>query len=196
MLCWITNLVQKKINKALSDHSLMTPELKEKINAITEYLKMFETKNDILVYRGDQSFNILRRADVNGKYVDLAEIIKTVTENFQKMYKDKVYDQSVVDEFINKFLKETEIKQSRFISTAMDKSGSEQYAKKILWTIKVPKGTKGTSIESFNVERLNEAEFLGQRDGLFHIKDATYNPEENMWYFNAYLDQSIPLTKI
>ncbi len=185
----------KKINKALSDHSLMTPELKEKINAITEYLKMFETKNDIIVYRGDGSFDILQKAEINRKELNLAEIIQTATNNFQQMHKNEIYDKSVVDEFANKFLKESLIKQSRFMSTAMDKSGSKQYAEKIFWTIKVPKGTKGTSIESFNIERLNEAEFLGQRDGIFRIKGATYNPEENMWYLDAVIEQG-PLTKI
>ena len=42
---------------------------------------------------------------------------------------------------------------------------------------------------SFNVERLNEAEFLGQRNGQFRITDAIYKPQEDLWYFDAIIEQ-------
>jgi len=42
---------------------------------------------------------------------------------------------------------------------------------------------------------LNEAEFLGQRGGRFSIDSAIYNPKENIWYLNAYIEQ-LPLTTI
>ena len=75
------------------------------------------------------------------------------------------------------------------MSTAMTESATKEYAKKIKWNITVPAGTRGTSIESFNVERLNEAEFLGQRNGQFRITDAVYKPQDDLWYFDAIIEQ-------
>ena len=75
------------------------------------------------------------------------------------------------------------------MSTAMTESATKAYAKKIKWNITVPKGTRGTSIESYNIERANEAEFLAQRNGQFKIINATYKPEEDLWYFEAIIEQ-------
>lgn len=77
------------------------------------------------------------------------------------------------------------------MSTAMTESATKDYAKKIKWNITVPAGTRGTSIESFNVERANEAEFLAQKNGQFRINNATYKPEEDLWYFDAIIEQKI-----
>ena len=81
------------------------------------------------------------------------------------------------------------------MSIGMTESAIQDYAKKIKWRIEIPKGTKGASIESFNVERLNEAEFLGQRNGVLKIRNAHYNPKEDMWYFDATLAQN-PIDEI
>ena len=43
--------------------------------------------------------------------------------------------------------------------------------------------------KSLNIERKNEAEFLGQRNSQFRIINAIYKPEENMWYFDAIIEQ-------
>ena len=42
---------------------------------------------------------------------------------------------------------------SRFLSTAIFEEDAHKYAKKVLWHIKVPKGSKGSMIEGYNVER-------------------------------------------
>lgn len=75
------------------------------------------------------------------------------------------------------------------MSIGMTESAIKNYAGKIKWDIKIPAGTKGASIESYNIERLNEAEFLGQRNGVLKIKKARYCPEEDLWYFKAELEQ-------
>lgn len=76
------------------------------------------------------------------------------------------------------------------MSIGMTQSSIKDYAKKIKWNIRIPKGTKGASIESFNIERLNEAEFLGQRNGTLKIREARYNPRKNLWFFDATLEQN------
>lgn len=43
------------------------------------------------------------------------------------------------------------------------------------WTIKVPKKTKASIIESYNVERESEAELLIQKGLQLLIKDAKYD---------------------
>jgi len=149
------------INGALSDSRLMTPEIREKINAITEYLNLFEVKKDFTVYRGDKTFDILQMAEINGQKMNLAEIIDKATTKFKLDYENNMYNDNAVKTFIEFYLNNAKINQPRFMSTAMDKKGTKEYAKKIFWTVRVPKGTKGASIESFNIERLNEAEFLG-----------------------------------
>jgi len=183
------------INGALSDSCLITQEIREEINAITEYLNLFEVKKDFTVYRGDKTFDILQVAEINGQKMNLAEIIEQFTNVFQKHYLENKYNQRFVDEFTNRYLMKAEIFQKRFMSTAMDKKGTKEYAKKIFWTIRVPQGTKGASIESFNIERKMEAEFLGQRNGKFVINNAVYKPEKDIWLFEASIEQ-LPLTKI
>ena len=76
------------------------------------------------------------------------------------------------------------------MSIGMTESSVKDYAKRIKWTIRIPAGTKGVSIESYNVERLNEAEFLGQRNGVLIIEKAKYCPKKDLWYFDASLEQN------
>ncbi len=92
--------------------------------------------------------------------------------------------------YLSTLLQEVNIIQPRFLSTAMITKGSDKYAQKILWKIKVPSGTKGASIESFNVERMNEAEFLIQRDSAFNIKKVNYNSKRHLWELDAEIKQN------
>ena len=71
------------------------------------------------------------------------------------------------------------------MSTAMTTKAANRYAEKIFWKIKVPAGTKGASIESFNIEREGEAEFLIQKNGNLLIKNAKFDPKKRLWEFNA-----------
>ena len=155
-------LGEKKISK----------ELKSVVDKITDYLNMFTVKKDFTAYRGDLSFGILSGVKYEGQNINLADLIEKYTLAFQDMYQKNVYNNKAVDDFVQKYLVNQKIEQPRFMSIGMTESSIKDYAKKIKWKITVPKGTKGASIESFNVERLNEAEFLGQRNGVFKIRDA------------------------
>ena len=53
--------------------------------------------------------------------------------------------------------------------------------KKILWYLDIPKGTKGSMIECYNVERASEAELLLQRGSNLRIDDARYNKDKHIW---------------
>ncbi len=116
--------------------------------------------------------------------------MEKVTENFKTKFANKEYNSMEVKRFVQEYLINQKINQSRFMSIGMTESSIKDYAKKIKWKIRIPKGTKGVSIESFNVERLNEAEFLGQRNGVFIIEKAKYCPKEDLWYFEASLEQN------
>ena len=76
------------------------------------------------------------------------------------------------------------------MSTAMKKSDAERYAEKVLWTIDVQKGTKGSMIESYNVERESETELLIQRGSNLFIKSDVYNKIANRWEIQAKIVQS------
>lgn len=178
------------MNMALSGFEEMTLPLKNSIDRVTAYLNMFTVKKDFIGYRGDKSFNILSGVKVDGTNSNLAKLIEKVSIRFKNQFENSQFNTKEVDWFVQKYLIGKDVVQSRFMSIGMTESAVQDYAKKIKWKITIPKGTKGASIESFNVERLNEAEFLGQRNGVLTIEKARYNPKEDMWYFEAYLEQN------
>jgi len=79
--------------------------------------------------------------------------------------------------------------QKRFLSTAIDKEAGERYAQKVFWNINVPKGTKGSMIESYNVERESEAELLLQQYSKLKINKAKYDKINKRWKLWADLKQ-------
>ena len=73
-----------------------------------------------------------------------------------------------------------DIEKSRFISTAIFEEDAHKYAKKVLWHIKVPKGSKGSMIEGYNVERASESELLLQRNSKLKMNQMTYKREKDI----------------
>lgn len=178
-----------EINSALSEFSKMTPNIQEKVNVISKYLDSYIVKKEFVVFRGDKSFKILPIVNVDGIDYNLPDLIENVSKIYSQLYKDNSLDTKQIENFADIFLKGRTVPQSRFMSTAMTESAVKDYAKKIKWRILVPIGTRGTSIECFNVERLNESEFLAQKNGQLKITNATYNPKEELWYFDAIMEQ-------
>ena len=146
-----------EINKALSSGEI-TADIQKKIDAITNYLNLFETKKDITVYRGEKSFGLLKGIKFNGK--NLGDEIENLTQKIEADLSMNNYNENEILNFIENNLVAQWCNQARFMSTAMTQKATDKYAQKILWKIKVPAGTKGASIESFNIEREAEAEFL------------------------------------
>lgn len=185
----------KFINNALSGFDKITPEMKNTIDRITEYLNSFTVKNDFIAYRGDETYNILSGIKVDGMKISLPELIEKYSAIFQDMHIHDKYNVNMVNDFAKRYLIAQKIYQPRFMSIGMTERATEKYAKKIKWKITIPKGTKGASIESYNVEREHEAEFLGQRNGALKIRGAVYEPKEGRWHFDATLEQ-LPIDEI
>lgn len=182
-----------EINKALSSGEI-TADVQKKIDAITTYLNLFETKKDITVYRGEKSFGLFDIVKTPDN-IKLSDILKfydnhLISSNFDES------SINYANKLVNTLIVGTKIKQSRFLSTAMQQKATEQYAKKVFWKIKVPSGTKGASIESFNIERTAEAEFLMQRGSSFKINNITYNKRRKIWEFEAEIEQLIDKIKM
>ena len=60
------------------------------------------------------------------------------------------------------------------MSTAIFEKDAHKYAKKVLWHIDVPKGSKGLMIGGYNVERASESELLLQRKGYLKMRRLDY----------------------
>ena len=110
----------------------------------------------------------------------------------QKNYQNGIYNKEQSIEFAEDFLIGRTIIQKRYISSTLTEDAVANYAKKILWKeINIMPQTTAASIESFNIERLAEAEILLPRNSKLYIKSAEYIPEEDRWIYKANLQQTI-----
>ena len=175
-----------EINKALSTGEI-TPAVQKKIDAITNYLNLFETKKDLTVYRGEKSFGLFDKIEMSDN-TKLSDILKYF-DNYLTESKFNEDSINYANNLVNSLIVGTKINQSRFMSTAMNQKATDKYAQKILWRIKVPSGTKGASIESFNIEREAEAEFLIKKDSCLKLNSANYNKKRKIWEFEAEIEQ-------
>ncbi len=176
----------EEINKALSTGEI-TPAVQKKIDAITNYLNLFETKKDLTVYRGEKSFGLFRNIEgPNGKKLD--ENLNVFFEKIKDLPEEDAI--SLAELYIMQNLKNKLIPQSRFLSTAMVPKATEKYAKKVFWEIEVPAKTKGASIESFNIEREAEAEFLAQRNSNLFVKGGKYEPQKKLLTLEGRIEQA------
>ena len=67
-----------EINKALSSGEI-TADVQKKIDAITNYLNLFETKKDLTVYRGEGGYGILNSVKLG--MVILSSVIKLISNS-------------------------------------------------------------------------------------------------------------------
>ena len=136
---------------------------------------------------------LLKGIKFNGK--NLGDEIENLTQKIEADLSMNNYNENEILNFIENNLVAQWCNQARFMSTAMTQKATDKYAQKILWKIKVPAGTKGASIESFNIEREAEAEFLLQRGSRIKIVDATYNKKRNIWELEALIAQPNAIDK-
>lgn len=175
-----------EINKALSE-GVLNPEIQKKVDVITDYLNLFKTKKDIIVFRGEKSFGLFQNLKgPNGKKLD--ENLDLFMHVLSGLPDEEAIKLS--NFYIDKNLKNKSIPQRRFMSTAMTSRAAMKYAKKVFWEIEVPAKTIGTSIESFNIEREAEAEFLAQRNSSLFIKSGRYEPKKKILYLKGRIEQS------
>lgn len=172
----------RKINKAVgSDKG--SEKIKKQIKIIEEFLDTQTIKHEIQAYRGEGDFGLFSTIKL-GKDKTLKDVIEKYTEEI----KAGKWTDVEIDEFITKYLL-ADVPQKRFLSTAIEKEAAERYAKKIFWHLNIPKGTKGSMIECYNVERASEAELLLQRNSRLIIDNAKYNRDKNIWELWATVKQ-------
>ena len=133
-------------------------------------------KYDVKAYRGEGHYGILNSVKLNND-----KTLQSKIEEFTKGIETGKYSVKEINEFVEKNLLRKNIIQPRFLSTAIEPEAGERYAKKILWYLDIPKGTKGSMIECYNVERASEAELLLQRNSNLRIDDAQYDKSKHIW---------------
>ena len=169
---WEDKYDASNINKALS-YGEGNPEIFDQIKRIEKFLNSQVLKNKMQVYRGEGTFGIFDSVVLDEKNnIESGKCTKKELTNFLK----------------NVFLGQ-KVTQQRFMSTAIEPAAIEQYAQKVYWNINVPAKTRGSIIESYNVERQSEAEFLLQRDSQLLIKKAKYDSKKQRWKIWADLKQ-------
>ena len=117
-----------EINKALSTGEI-TPAVQKKIDAVTNYLNLFETKKDLTVYRGEGGYGILNSV----KLMSDSNLANFLEEQALNIEQKKLSQQELQEltNYLSTLLQEVNIIQPRFLSTAMITKGSDKYAKKI-----------------------------------------------------------------
>ena len=167
------------INDAIS-FGTTSKKVKDYINKIEKFLDENKIKYDIKAYRGEKSYWGFGTI----KY-DNNRTVQDVIEEFTEGIEQGKYSVKEINEFVDKYLLRKKVIQPRFLSTAIELEAGERYAKKILWYLDIPKGTKGSMIECYNVERASEAELLLQRNSRMVIDNAKYDKEKHLWYLWA-----------
>ena len=165
----------RAINNGISQGT-SSPTIKEYIERIENFLETQKIKYDVKAYRGEGKFSILSGVK---PYNNIT--LQNKIEEFSEGIESGKYTLEQVDEFVKNYLIKKVVPQSRFLSTAIEKEARDRYAKKILWYLDIPKGTKGSMIECYNVERASEAELLLQRGSNLRIDDARYNKDKHIW---------------
>lgn len=156
------------------------------IKSIENFLKNQFIRHDVQVYRGEGDFGIFDSVVIDPKR-NLT--LKSVLEEFTERIDKGLCSDEEIKEFIEQNLRKKYVPQNRFMSTAIEPSAIERFAKKVYWEIFVPAKSKASFIESYNVERESEAEILIQRMSQLSIKEAEYIPEKGRWNIKAELVQ-------
>ena len=169
----------REINSALV-FGTTSKKIKDYINKIEKFLDENKVKYDVKAYRGEGHYGILNSVKLNND-----KTLQSKIEEFTEGIEAGKYSVKEIDEFVKKYLLGQRVVQPRFLSTAIEPEAGERYAKKILWYLDIPKGTKGSMIECYNVERASEAELLLQRNSRMVIDNARYNMNRHRWEFGA-----------
>ncbi len=161
-------------------------KIKQQINKIKNFLNKQSLKNDMKVYRGENGFGVFGTIDLGH-----GRNLKQVLEEFTQKIETGHFSEKEIQKFVYKIILPNKITQERFMSTAIEPNAVEKYAQKVLWEINVPKKTKASFIEGYNVERESEAELLIQMGSKLLIKDAKYDYGKKKWKICADLVQDI-----
>ena len=174
-----------KINEAITykNGSRITNKY---IKLIEDFLEKQKLKTDMNVFRGEGNFNIF-----NGVKLANGKTLKNALEEATAKIEKGEWVQDDIDRFVDKLLFSQKVTQERFMSTAIIPEDTKKYAKKVLWHLDVPKGTKASFIESYNVERASESEILLQKGSKLFIRQANYDTVNHRWNIWATVRQEL-----
>lgn len=180
-------LDSSNINGALS---LRNGSLKinDYINRIEKFLETQSVKTNLKTYRGEGNFWLFNKNKIIND-----RTLKNELEEISYKLRNGLCKEKDGNLFAQNFLLNKTVIQERFMSTAMLKDDAEKYAKEILWDIEIPKGTKASFIENYNVERDSESEILIQRGAELFIKNANYNFAKKRWDIWAVVRQILKI---
>ena len=114
----------------------------DKVDKIESYLNTQKTKSEMNVFRGEKTFDIFSQIKVENK-TTLDKVLERYTDEIEK----GKHLQKNIEEFSTNKLLSVEVKQNRFMSTGLARQAGVDYAKKLLWNIKLPQNTKASMIE-------------------------------------------------
>ena len=139
------------------------------INSLTKFLNKKETKDNMILYRGDTSLIFEKLLDKNGNSIGrkIAEI-RRLSDKEAGALINEIEDDLNGKNFI----------QERFLSTTINNNVAEDYFNNgILWKFNLPKASQAAFIQNTddNDTIVGEAEVLIQRDSLIDIKDVKYD---------------------
>ena len=173
------------INGALSKNVKMTPEIKNMIEEISKYIADSPINNTVTAYRGETSYWIFGKEMTPEGLLIRDEMLKHETSSPETR-----------NAFVSDVLLDIVFEYPRFLSTAFDQKDAEARAIKILWHLELPQNTKGIMIESYNIERESETEFLIQRNSEISIYDVKFDETNKRWEIYATILQRAPLTPL
>lgn len=150
------------------------------VQAIKDFLNKQVIKNDIKTYRGEKDFRIFGNTRLSD-----ARTLKDAIEDATVKIENGELGEKEIEKFKKEILLKNTALQNRFMSTAIIEEDTEKYAKKVLWYLDIPKGTKASFIEGYNVERDSESEILVQAGARLLINDAIYDFKKHRWKIQA-----------
>lgn len=175
----------RAINQGISN-GYASEKVQNYIKSIEKFLNTQVLKSDMNLYRGEGDFRIFNKVVIDKeKNITLQSALEKFTAEIEG---GKCSEEEIKKFIYNKILP-YKIEQERFLSTTIEPEAGERYAQTVFWHIKAPKGTKGSMIESYNVERESEAEILMQKGTNLLIKKANFNKLKNRWELWAELVQ-------
>lgn len=181
------------INETLSKGYTNNSTVAGYINAMTEHINTQVINKKMRLYRGEQYNGTLSLIKFpNGQ--SLGDVLENLIR--------KKASPNEIRAFVNKYLVGTNVKQNRFMSTALNEDFCIEWAQAnkmgldgpnpngaVVWDIDVPSGTRGCFVEDYNTIYTEEYEFILQRESSLIIKDAYFDENKNVWIIKATVEQ-------
>ena len=78
-----------------------------------------------------------------------------------------------------------------YVNSDDEKKIQNSMLKKVMWYLDLPKGTKCSFVEAYNVDRESKSEILVQRGSELFINNMEYDFENHRWNIGATVEQQL-----